>query len=267
MARHAPALPRPHPSLISNDMRITLLILISQCWLSGLAYGAEQYRVVQIADPYIELHTGAGSGYPVFLVVERGATITLLKRKTDWFKVRTSKEQEGWVNLRQLELTLTPSGEKTHIEAIAIADYRRHRWEMGVSGGDYSGARAISLFGGYRFAEHLSGELTLTQALGDYSSSVSVKAALLAHPFPAWRIAPFFALGTGVARTQPRATLVQSADRTDQFANVGIGAQAYLSRRFVLRVEYNDYLVFSASNDHDANEEIHEWKAGFAIFF
>lgn len=248
-------------------MRITVLILISQCLLSGLVYGSEQYREVQIADPFIELRTGAGHGYPVFLVVERGATITLLKRKTDWFKVRTSADQEGWVDLRQLEQTLAPSGEKTHFAEVAISEYRGHQWEMGMTGGDYGGARAISLIGGYRFAEHLSGELTLTQALGNYSSSLSAKAGILAHPFADWRISPFFALGSGVVRTNPHTTLVQTPDRTDQFANVGIGAQAYLSRRFVIRVEYNDYVVFSATNDRDANEEIHEWKAGFGIFF
>lgn len=247
-------------------MRIKVLILISQCLLSSLVYGAERYREVQIADPYIELRTGAGRGYPVFLVVERGERITLLKRKTDWFKVRTNANQEGWVDIEQLEQTLAPSGERTQFEEIAMTDFVGHRWEMGVTGGDYGGARMISLFGGHRLAEHLSAELTLSQALGNFSSSLSAKAGLLAHPFPEWRVAPFFTLGTGIVQTNPRTTLVQARDRSDQFATVGIGAQTYLSRRFVLRLEYNDYIVFSANNDLDANEEIHEWKLGFAIF-
>ena len=247
-------------------MRRTVLLLISQCLLSGLAHGAESYRLVQVADPFIELRTGAGRGYPIFLVVERGETITLLKRKTDWFKVRTKTDREGWVQLNQLEQTLGPSGEKTQFEEIAVSDFMRYRWVMGVSGGDYGGAREISLYGGHRFAEHLSAELTLSQTLGSYSSSLSAKASLLAHPFTQWRLSPFFALGTGVIRTNPRTTLVQASDRTDQFASVGIGVQTYMTRRFVFRIEYNDYIVFSATNAHDTNEEIHEWKAGFAIF-
>ena len=247
-------------------MRRTVLLLISQCLLSSLVYGAEQYRMVQIADPYIELRTGAGRGYPIFLVVERGERITLLKRKTDWFKVRTTANREGWVNIGQLQQTLSPTGGKTQFAKIAISDFMRYRWVMGVSGGDYGGAREISLYGGHRFAEHLSAELTLSQALGSYSSSLAAKASLLAHPFSQWRYSPFFALGTGVVRTNPRTTLVQTSDRTDQFASVGIGIQAYMTRRFVFRIEYNDYIVFSATNANDSNEEIHEWKAGFAIF-
>jgi hypothetical protein len=252
--------------LILRKMRITVLLLISQCLLSGLVYGAEQYRAVKVADPFIELRTGAGRGYPVFLVVARGETITILKRKTDWFKVRTKENREGWVELKQLRQTLSPTGEKTQFAGIALSDFLRYRWQIGVSGGDYGGAREINLYAGHRLAEHLSAELGVSQALGSYSSSVSAKASLLAHPFSQWRFSPFFAIGTGVVRTNPRTTLVQTQDRTDQFASVGIGAQAYVTRRFVFRLEYNDYIVFSATNAHDTNEEIHEWKAGFAIF-
>ena len=247
-------------------MRPAVLLFISQCLLSGLVYAAEQYRVVQVADPYIELRTGAGRGYPVFLVVERGETITLLKRKTDWFKVRTRKNQEGWVNLKQLQQTLSATGETTRFAETTISDYLRYRWELGVTGGDYGGAREISMYGARRLADHLSAQLTLSQALGSYSSSLSAKLALAAYPFTHWRVSPFFAMGTGVVSTHPRTSLVQASDHTDQFATVGIGAQTYLTRRFVFRIEYNDYIVFSATNANDSNKEIHEWKAGFAIF-
>jgi Bacterial SH3 domain len=247
-------------------MRLTVLIIILQCLLSGLVYGAEKYRVVQIADPFIELRTGAGRGYPIFLVVERGETLTLLKRKTDWFKVRTKTNQVGWVNIRQLQQTLGPTGDATQFKEMSVRDYKLSHWKIGLSGGDYGGAREISLYGGCHLAEHLSTELTLSQILGNYSSSLSAKASLLAYPFTQWRFAPFFALGTGVIHTNPRTTLVQAQNRTDQFASVGIGIHTYVTRRFVFRIEYSDYIVFSSNNANDTNEEIHEWKAGFAIF-
>jgi hypothetical protein len=251
---------------IYTTLRRIVLLLIAQCLLNGLAYGAEQYRVARIADPFIELRTGAGRGYPVLLVIERGETITILKRKTDWFKVRTRNNQEGWVNLRQLQQTLNETGEQLNFAEVTLDDFTRYRWIIGVGGGDYGGAREISLYGGRRLAEHLSTELTLSQSLGSYSSSLSAKAALLAYPFTQWRYSPFFALGTGVVRTNPRTTLVQASDHSDQFASVGLGVQAYMTRRFVLRIEFNDYIIFSATNANDSNEEIHEWKAGFAIF-
>jgi hypothetical protein len=38
----------------------------------------------------------------------------------------------------------------------------------------------------------------------------------------------------------------------------------YVSRRFMFRGEYNSYLTFTSRDD---NEELDEWKAGFAFFF
>jgi hypothetical protein len=72
------------------------------------------------------------------------------------------------------------------------------------------------------------------------------------------------ALGTGVLRTEPKATLVQTEDRTDQVGHVGIGLRAHLTRRLLLRGEYSSYLAFTSRDD---NEEVDEWKAGFAFFF
>ena len=37
------------------------------------ATAADEYQVV-VSDPYLELHTGPGRGYPVFYVIDRGLT-------------------------------------------------------------------------------------------------------------------------------------------------------------------------------------------------
>ena len=39
---------------------------------------------------------------------------------------------------------------------------------------------------------------------------------------------------------------------------------ASISRRFMFRAEYRSYVVFTSRND---NEEIDEWRGGFAFFF
>ncbi|HHH47424.1 MAG TPA: hypothetical protein ENK51_00830, partial [Gammaproteobacteria bacterium] len=48
------------------------------------AQATEEYALLQVAEPFIELHTGPGVGYPVFHVVDRAGFIEVLKRKTDW---------------------------------------------------------------------------------------------------------------------------------------------------------------------------------------
>jgi hypothetical protein len=239
--------------------------LLIACLLLCRPAGAEdQLQTVAIADPYIELHTGPGRGYPVFYVAERGTSITILKRKTNWFKVRTARQIEGWVDRFQLERTLDPAGAAVRVQEQTAEDYTRRRWEVGVLGGDFDGAHEISVYGAYAMNDGLQAELSLTQVLANFSESLLLSVDLLAQPFPSWRFSPFMALGTGVIDTNPRTELVQAQDRTDHTSHVGIGVRTYLSRRFLLRMEYRNHEIFTSRDD---NEEIDEWKVGFAVFF
>lgn len=245
-------------------MPISTAIVAVVCLLLSAMAAADGYFQAEIAAPYIELRTGPGRGYPIYYVIDRGAHIEVLKRRTDWFKVRGPGGQEGWVSHEQLEQTLTLAGEPTRLHEPGIGDFSARRWELGVLGGDFDGADVLSVHGGYALTENLSLELSFSQALGNYSENRMVNANILAQPFPTWRVSPFFTLGTGVIETEPRVTLVQGEDRRDQIGHVGVGVRAYLTRRFVLRAEYKSYVVFTNRSE---NEEIQEWKAGFSVFF
>jgi uncharacterized protein YgiM (DUF1202 family) len=218
----------------------------------------------EIADPYIELHSGAGRGYPVFHVEERGSQIEILKHKTDWFKVRTDSGKEGWVAREQLERTLSPSGEQIEIRDATMAEFSFRRWEMGAMGGDFENADVLTIHGGFSFTPNLSVEASVSKIFADFSDADMADVSVSIHPFPAWRVSPFFSLGTGVIRTDAKTTLVQESDRTDQLAHVGAGVRVYLARRFVLRAQYKNYVIFQSTDD---NQEIDEWKAGFSVFF
>ena len=221
-------------------------------------------QYVVVADPYIEMHTGPGNGYPITHVVERGEEIGVIKRRTDWYKVRSFRGKEGWVSAGQLELTLQPSGLPVDIPVPSIEEFRNHRWEAGVLGGDFGGATSLTVYSSYTFSHHLSLEADVTQILGN-SSDGWVAGISLVHTFvPEWRASPFFLLGTGIIHVEPKSTQAQSEDRTDQVGVVGAGIKAYMSERFLLRAEYKNYVVFSSRND---NEDVDEWKAGFAVFF
>jgi len=85
------------------------------CFLALVAFAAqvradEPKERVLVADPYLELHTGPGRGYPIFDIAERGERVEILGRHTDWFKVRTARGKQGWVSRTQMEATLTERG-------------------------------------------------------------------------------------------------------------------------------------------------------------
>ena len=247
-------------------MRWVLLVLsLSQFAIAWNAAGAErQHREVTIADPYIELHTGPGGGYPIFFVAERGEQIALLMRRTEWFKVRVARGQEGWVHFEQLTTTLNPDGEPFDVPALGFSDYESRRWEVGALYGDFGGANVIGMYGSRTFTPNLSGEAWVSQAIGRFSDSTMVTLNIVHLMYPDWRASPYFTLGGGVIKTEPKATLVATTDRTDNVALAGAGVRVYLTRRFVFRGEYKTHVVFTSRND---NEEVQEWKAGFSFFF
>jgi len=241
-----------------------LLIVLSQTVTAGIVWAAERYVTVAVADPYLEMHTGPGRGYPVFHVVDRGETVEIVKRRTDWFLVRDPGGAEGWVNRAQLELTLKPDGASVEFAVAGQQDFIESRWEAGVLAGDFGGANIISLYGGYSLNPNVAIEVWGSQILGNFSNGWMGSVNVIHETWPEWRVSPFFTLGTGVLHTRPKSTIVQGEDRTDQVAHVGAGLRLYVTRRFILRAEYKSYVVFTSRDD---NEEVEEWKVGFAFFF
>jgi len=243
---------------------IAALSLLSVVIAVPSVQAAERYRTVSVADPYLDMHTGPGRGYPKFFVVERGESVAIIKRRTDWFLVRTDKDTEGWVNRDQMERTLQPAGDTLDFSATDQGDFTTSRWEGGVLAGDFGGANIVSAYGAYSLNEYVGIELWGSQILGNFSNGWMGSLNLIHETWPDWRVSPFFTLGAGVIHTQPKSTIVQAEDRTDQIAHAGAGLRFYATRRLILRAEYKSYVVFTSRDD---NEEVEEWKLGFAVFF
>jgi hypothetical protein len=243
-------------------MRILIACALLLC--AGAAFADHDALEVIVVDPYLEMHTGPGRGFPIVQVVPRGEKVQILKRRTDWFEIRDAAGHEGWVHRSQIAETLVPAGARLEIDDPAREDFEAHRREVGLMLGDFGGANVITVYGAYAFNSHLAAELGLSQLLGSFSDG-QIATLGVTHVFvPEWRIQPFASMGTGLIHTQPKSIVAQAPQRTDQLAYVGLGVRAYLARRFIIRTEYKNYVVFT---DRDQNEEAYEWKIGFAFFF
>jgi opacity protein-like surface antigen len=227
------------------------------------AVAAAAFEVV-VQDPYLELRTGPGRGFPVAQVVDRGAEVTLLRRRTDWIKVRTAGGIEGWVKRAQLERTLTPSGESVTLPGPSPESRVEHRWEVGLATGDTDGASTIAVSGAYLVTPSLLVRADVAQLFGNASNGW-LGSVGIAHLFmPQWRVTPFIGIGAGALYVEPKATLVQPEDRSDTAAYAGLGVRGYLTDRFMLQAEWRQYVVFTSRDD---NEEIDSWTVSFAYFF
>jgi opacity protein-like surface antigen len=227
---------------------------------------AEKARLQQVfvSEPYLELSSGPGRGFPVFHVVEREDSVDVLYRRTDWFKVRTERGVEGWARARDMRRTKLADGSPFVFNLGDRAGFTSHDWELGIGGGDYGGANLISAYGAISLTDNMKVELSLSQYLGNASNGYKAEAGITHVLFPEWRLSPFVGIGTGVVTVEPRATIVLPEDRSDQTAYAGAGLRFYLTRRFFVRADYRWHTVFTSRDD---NQELEEWKVQIACFF
>ncbi|MEW6705968.1 MAG: SH3 domain-containing protein [Pseudomonadota bacterium] len=219
---------------------------------------------MKIADPYIELHTGAGRGYPVFFVAGRDEWIEILLRHTDWYKVRTASGQEGWVHRSQLERTVTDAGGQKTFRDVMLDDYLRRRVEMGAAWGRFKAEPMLKLWAGYRFSDTLSGEFTLGQVQGVFSGTDFWHLNLNVEPWSDKRLSPFFGIGLGRFKNVPNDSLVGAIPTNANLGNAVIGLRYHVSDRFVLRADYSLYTAFVSEQ---RSLEYRAFTAGLSFFF
>src|SRR5260370_35012891 len=127
-------------------MRPLLALLRLQASSVTLVHAKEQLLEVVVAEPYLEMRSGPGRGYPVVYVVGRDEVVTVLYSRTEWYKVRAPRGQEGWARRSDLALTKLVSGEPAPIRPYP--DLANHRWEIGAGNGVIHTPNLITNWGG-----------------------------------------------------------------------------------------------------------------------
>lgn len=219
---------------------------------------------VTVADPYLELRTGPGRGYPVTTIAERGESVEILRRHTDWFRLRNARGQEGWASREQMERTLTEAGVAMTFRDVLVEDYLRRKLEVGFSFGRFESDPILTAHIGYRLHENFLTEVNLSQVPGEFSSTTLIYGAIVSQPYPDESWSPFLSLGAGRFSNKPKATLVSAIDTNAEMANAGLGLRYYLTRRFVLRVQVMEHVALI---DHNRNQTFKEWSLGLSAFF
>lgn len=224
---------------------------------------AETERV-QITDPYIELHTGPGRGYPVFFVASRTEWIEIELRHTDWYRVRTEGGKVGWVHREQLTTTLTAAGGQKTFRDIALDDYLRRRVEMGAAWGRFRAEPMLKAWASYKLSDTLAVEGTIGQVQGVFSGTDFWHVNLHVEPWSDRRLSPTFGLGFGRFKNFPNLSLVGALPTDVKLANAMVGLKYHITDRFVARVDYTIYTAFLGDT---RSTEYRAYTAGLSFFF
>jgi len=225
--------------------------------------GGDEILVLEVADPYIDMHTGPGRGYPVFNVIEQGETIEILKRKTNWYKIRSSDSKTGWTNAGQLAHTLKPTGVPVDLPEVNHGDYLVSRWNVGFTGGQLEGASTFSLTAGYRPLSWLGLELEGGKIFDESVTSDFYGMNLLVEPMPEYVVTPYVSIGAGKFSFDNRQKVVVDDAGSPTYYSIGAGASYYVVNNFVIRGEYRGYSI-STNGD---NVWLNAWTIGLNAFF
>ncbi|WP_020410944.1 SH3 domain-containing protein [Hahella ganghwensis] len=225
--------------------------------------GDEKTLTLLVVDPYIEMHTAPGRGYPIFNVIEQGEEVVILKRKTNWYLVQSPDGQEGWVKAAQLGRTLKPTGIPADLPETGHGEYLTSSWRAGFTGGQFEGASSFSLTFGYRPLTWAGFEV---EAGKIYSRSVTSEyygANLIIEPLHKWKITPYLSVGASRFSFDARQkVLLEGVDEADA-VSIGGGLGYYIGRNFLIRAEYRQYSISSNSD----TTGLSEWKIGLNTFF
>jgi hypothetical protein len=249
--------------LNSKNGLLTWLVALSlSLWLAPAAAGEK----VEVTDPYIELHTGPGRGYPVFYVAGRHEWVEIKLRHTDWFLVRTENGKEGWVTRQQMEATLTQIGTQTKFRNVLSGDYLRRRLELGAAWGHFKSDPMLKGWMAYNFTDTLAVEITGGQVAGTFSGTNLWHVNLLVEPWSDWRVvpAPYFGIGLGRMSNIPNASLVGAVRSSASLADATAGLRYHLGDRFIARLDYTQYVAYIADNRTDQYRAV---TIGIGFFF
>ncbi len=223
--------------------------------------GVERLR---IADPYLEIRTGPGRGYPVFHVAARDEWVEVLLRSTDWFKVRSARGAEGWVQRTQLQTTLSEAGAVKGFRDVLVDDYLARRVEAGAAWGQFKSEPMLKLWVNYRLADAIAVEGSVGQVQGQFSGTDFWHVDLQFQPWSGQRLSPHASIGFGNFQNIPNLSLVDNRATDARLAMGQLGLRYHLTDRFVVRADYSLYTAFVGDN---RSTEYRAFSAGLAFFF
>ena len=221
-------------------------------------------ELVQISDPYIELRSGPGRGYPIFFVAPRNDWIEIELRHTDWFRIRTEDNKVGWVSRQQLESTLTAAGSAKTFRDVLLDDYLSRKVQLGAAWGHFKSEPMLKLWTSYRFSDTLSLEATLGQVQGVFSGTDLWHLDVLIEPWSDHRFSPFFGVGVGKFKNFPNLSLIGATDTDAKLGVARLGVRYYLTERFVMSGDYSLYTAFISDQK---STEYRAWTVGLSFFF
>jgi len=251
----------------SIALTLSIVLSIGLALVSSSTIAKPRFQV-EVTEPYLNLRTGPGRFYPIFYVAERGQSLTVIKRKAFWYKVRMTgigqREIVGWAYRDDLGKTQVADLGTVTAEHPRMNHAYEPRFRAGFFLGDLNEADSISGFLAFQATPLIDTELHAGKWVGGTEEGWFVNGQLVHVPFRKWWIKPFLSVGYGHLEREARGTNILQLDNSDNFLLSGSGLQVRISSQFQLRLEYRHFNTLTSRND---NSELEQWQVGLSANF
>lgn len=219
---------------------------------------------LQVIDPYLELHSGPGRGYPIFHVIEQGQDVTVHTRRTNWFYVSDRRERQGWVKQAGLARTLAPTGLPAALPDTQHGDFLAQQGRVGFALGQLGNSDMANVILGYRLFSFMGVEAEYGQVFADTKDGTNYGFSLMLEPIKNWSFTPFITKGLSWQdwKDKSKGSVGSNSSHT-KTEFTGVGMNYYIGYNFVVRAEYRK-IFFIGNKDAISNSA---WQLGFSSFF
>jgi hypothetical protein len=221
---------------------LLLLLLLAGCLLGARA-AEESVPTLALSEPFVDLHTGPGRGYPVFHVSARGEVVQLLLAHTGWVKLRTAAGIEGWTPRAALQGTLQAAGVAPGLFARWRDTHLRDKLEFGAAWGRFQRQPMLKLGARLRLSEAIAVQAAAGQVQGLYSGTDFWQVDAVLEPMSDLPLSPVFAVGVGRFRNIPNASLVEQGTTNANLAHAGLGLRWRFGARYVLHADWSHFVA------------------------
>jgi len=219
---------------------------------------------LQVIDPYLELHSGPGRGYPIFHVIEQGQDVTVHTRRTNWFYVSDRRQRQGWVKQAGLARTLAPTGLPAALPDTQHGDFLAQQGRVGFALGQLGNSDMANVILGYRLFSFMGVEAEYGQVFADSKDGTNYGFSLMLEPFKNWTFTPFISKGLSWQDWQDKTKgSVGSTSSHTKTEFTGVGMNYYIGYNFVVRAEFRK--IFFIGNENSISNSA--WQLGFSSFF
>lgn len=226
--------------------------LLGAALIGYLAPVAASERI-EVTEPYLELRTGPGLGYPVTFVVQRGDAVDLLLRRTDWIKLRhPASGREGWAHREALDRLLAGGGPQKSLRDELLESALQRRVELGGAFGSLKSQPATRFTGAVRLLDTLAVQGTLGQVYAGWAGTEYWTIGLVSEPWSDQRWSPFFAIAGGRINGMPAGsnatTATTAATVNAKLGSATLGLKRYLNDHVTLQLDYTIHTSFIGGN-------------------